>query len=409
MLNLKKILLATNHLHTLGGTETFTFALAEQLVELGYTVDLFSFNYGEASERIKHKVKIINNLDELADFYHIAIVSHNTCIEKIPFNAYITAQICHGTTAELEQPSPLADIYISISEEVHTHLVSLGYASKVIRNGIDCRRFFPENPVNDRLTKVLSLCQSAEANTKLKKACETLNINFSYLNKHTNSVWETEKYINEADLVVSLGRGAYEAMASGRSVLVYDERVYTKGGDGILTRQNINELIRYNLSGRFTKKQYTVSDLISELEKYDKNQGSFNRAYALEHLNIYHNTKQIIKYCTKNIPVNFLFRKAYSFDSIYNGKFIHGASSKTTWEVNRGIKTLITSPEHMTSRMQALYQTSEWRYEVVSEDVINNIPTISEFNKRNSPKKATVLMLLIRNKIKTLYTSFFTN
>ena len=39
------------------------------------------------------------------------------------------------------------------------------------------------------------------------------------INKYTNPVWKIEELMRESDLVVSLGRGAYEAMACGCPVV----------------------------------------------------------------------------------------------------------------------------------------------------------------------------------------------
>ena len=58
------------------------------------------------------------------------------------------------------------------------------FAEKIIKNGIDCNRFFPKNPINNQLTSVLSLCQSSEANKIIKEACLTLGIHFEKANKY---------------------------------------------------------------------------------------------------------------------------------------------------------------------------------------------------------------------------------
>jgi len=93
---------------------------------------------------------------------------------------------------------------------------------------------------------------------------------------------------------VSLGRGAYEAMACGRNVLVFDSRHYMGLlGDGFLTEENLEEAKRCNCSGRAFGKKFDVQSLIKEMKKYNPEQGDFNREHALENMNI---QKQVERY-----------------------------------------------------------------------------------------------------------------
>lgn len=47
----KSILVATNHLNTLGGTETFTYSLIEEIVRIHKNVEYFTFRRGMTSEK----------------------------------------------------------------------------------------------------------------------------------------------------------------------------------------------------------------------------------------------------------------------------------------------------------------------------------------------------------------------
>lgn len=53
------ILVATNHLDKVGGTETYTYTLIEELKRReNIEVDYFTFKKGEISERIEHRLGI---------------------------------------------------------------------------------------------------------------------------------------------------------------------------------------------------------------------------------------------------------------------------------------------------------------------------------------------------------------
>ena len=279
-----KILLGTHYLAKTGGTESYTFALAMELKRLGHEVEHFAIIRGAVSTLLEEKgVPFMSS-----DHFDLILANHTTVVEKLwPFG--YTIQTCHGNIAELEQPSPYADATVAVSEEVRKHLLDKGFqAAAVIANGIDCNRFFPKKPVSPTLQSVLSLCQSDIANDFIRRCCQQEGIRFLQSNKFTDNVWSIEELINESNLVVGLGRSAYDAMACGRCVLVYDYRQYMGEflGDGMLTPESIEGSMLCNCSGRASRRKFTEQSFIAELHKYSPELGAWGRQFALEHLNI---------------------------------------------------------------------------------------------------------------------------
>lgn len=279
-----RILLGTHYLAKTGGTESYTFALAMELKRLGHEVEHFAIIRGGVSSMLEEKgVPFMTS-----DHYDLILANHTTVVEQLWPKGFIV-QTCHGNIAELEQPSPYADAYIAVSEEVREHLQSKGYrAAAVIANGIDCNRFCQKKPVSPTLQTVLSLCQSDVANDFIRRCCQQEGIRFLQSNKFTDNVWSIEELINESDLVVGLGRSAYDAMACGRCVLVYDYREYMGEflGDGMLTPESIQKSMLCNCSGRSNRLKYNEETFIKELQKYSPELGAWGREFALEHLNI---------------------------------------------------------------------------------------------------------------------------
>ena len=279
-----RILLGTHYLAKTGGTESYTFALAMELKRLGHEVEHFAIIRGGVSSMLEEKgVPFMTS-----DHYDLILANHTTVVEQLWPKGFIV-QTCHGNIAELEQPSPYADAYVAVSEEVREHLQSKGYrAAAVIANGIDCNRFCPKRPVSPTLQTVLSLCQSDVANDFIRRCCQQEGIRFLQSNKFTDNVWSIEELINESDLVVGLGRSAYDAMACGRCVLVYDYREYMGEflGDGMLTPESIQKSMLCNCSGRSNRLKYNEETFIKELQKYSPELGAWGREFALEHLNI---------------------------------------------------------------------------------------------------------------------------
>jgi len=288
-------ILVTNHwLKKWGGSETFTYTLIEELVRLGHDVDLFTLHPGLVSDRIKTDFNINIRLQKK---YDLVLANHNTTVKTVRYA--ITSRIvqtCHGTIPSLEQPDHAADTYVAISEEVQQHLRQKSFKSVLIHNGINCDRFKPQvpitachpEPVEGLLPKtILSMVFSDAANTVIKQACDMLGIKLITLNKHKNPVFNVAHYMNKADLVIGLGRCAYEAMACGRPVIVYDARPYMPSyADGYLDPETLTESIKYNCSGRRFKKEFTANDLVTEIQKYNPQHGDYLRNFALNHLNI---------------------------------------------------------------------------------------------------------------------------
>lgn len=280
-----KILLGTHYLAKTGGTENYTYALAMELKRLGHEVEHFAIIRGDVSSKLEEQgIPFMS-----ADHYDLILANHMTVVEELWPKGFVI-QTCHGTIPELEQPSLYADAYVGVSEEVRNHILRLGFPkATVIPNGIDCKRFYPKKPVSPKLTTVLSLCQSDKANAFIQKCCKAANVKFLRCEKHTDNVWAIEDMINQSDLVVGLGRSAYDAMACGRTALVYDFREHHMGeflGEGMLTPDNIEKSMSCNCTGKASRLKFDEQGFIAEMQKYSPELAAWSREYALENLNI---------------------------------------------------------------------------------------------------------------------------
>ena len=288
-----KILVGNNALGDPGGSETFTYALVMALIKKGHEVECVARRGGMVSNKLKAK-DVPVHFSSVRGKFDLLLLSHYTSIELAQNAKGFKVQTCHGVFVGLEKPVYGMDQYVAVSEEVRKRLSILGYASELIRNGVDCERFTPRKPINGRLDVIASFSHSERVNTFLKDVfCKKRVI---VCNKYKSPVWNVDIIMNEADLVVSLGRGCYEAMACGRNVFIFDERTYSGQGavgDGLVTKDNVSDFLKNNCSGRFSKKKFSPAEFVEEANKYNKKHGEDLRKYALENLNI---DKQADKY-----------------------------------------------------------------------------------------------------------------
>ena len=274
-----RILLANNHLDNFAGSETWTYTMAKQFEKMGHDVSVYTRAKGKVSE-------MLNTVDIPADEYDLLIINHNTCLKDLEHVKGYKIFTSHGIYPALEQPIEGADAYVSISPEVQGHLKRKGFESRLIYNGVDMERFKPVKPLHEKLTNVLSLCKGDEANEIIKEACDHLNVNF----KRAEGIFNVEDEINNSDLVITLGRGAVEAMSCGRDVIVFDSRSYMQMGcvgDGIIRPENVQHIMKHNYSGRSNNTNFDVNSLLGEFLKYNSDKALLN----INHVKTFHDVE----------------------------------------------------------------------------------------------------------------------
>ncbi|WP_156307223.1 glycosyltransferase family protein [Sphingobacterium endophyticum] len=315
--NPSKILVATNHLDQIGGSEAYTYDLLKALKQIeGLQLEYFAFNRGLVSDKIESELQIPFMSNEK---YDLIIANHRTSVFEL-YNKGKIIQVCHGIIPDLEQPSPLADYHIGISEEVSNHLTKLGYPNSVILNGVDVQQKISLSDPKNQIESVLSLCQSERANEILKKICNHKGWEFRSYNKLVNPTLDIEEHINKSDIVVGVGRSIYDAMACGRPCLIYDNRGYNGNkADGYLQPKNFWKYIRNNCSGRYLNRKYTEKDLIREFGKYNADHGKELRDIAVDNLNSNKMAVELLS-MTKNFTIGNKLKKLLRYKD--HGKLI---------------------------------------------------------------------------------------
>tara|TARA_A100001201_G_scaffold110162_1_gene94203 strand:- start:626 stop:1510 length:885 start_codon:yes stop_codon:yes gene_type:complete len=269
-----------------GGSEWHAHELALALHRKGHNVTAYTPVSGWFGNSLIDKGVKVCAKPPRGDF-DLILASHLSTIRRIDRDQTRgkMIQICHGVTPPLEQPSDKVDAHVAISEEVQDHLSSKGVSSKVIYNGVDHNKFLDHNGGEG----VLSLCQGPEANRLIESACKKIGCRFAFMNKTTNPSFELEFVIPKYNTVVAIGRGAYEAMACNRNLIVADSRGYVEGGtitDGIATTDNLPDIMKNNCSGRRTKKNLGMDRLIPMLERCLSKEKSNLRSFSEKELNI---------------------------------------------------------------------------------------------------------------------------
>lgn len=277
-----KILITNHHLDNRAGSELFVESLALELKKRGHMIFIFSPVLGEVSDNIKsHGIKVSNNIRDFeGEEIDVVHAQHNvtTILARSIFPETPIIFMSHGVLPDLEQP-PSIELgilkFIVVSEEIRDHLVNKYDVPmskiSIIRNFVDLDKFISKKDVNEKLEEILIISNHYTKNVKqiIKRTCEDMGIGLTHVGLPENPVDNVEDYINKADLVITLGRGALESMSCERNVIIYD----VHGGDGFVNDKNFYEIRKNNFSGRKFGNKYSAEDFKLELEKYNPNIG----------------------------------------------------------------------------------------------------------------------------------------
>lgn len=269
-----KILFTNNSFHFLAGSEMFVYSLAKVYRERGWEVAGYSTSLGPMAARMKNiGCLITNNLDDLPWTPTVIHAHHNgpALAARKKFPDVPMVYVCHGVIKEVSGPETPnieklgAQRYGAVSEEVREHLTDLGVPETqqfIIRQPILLDKFQETAPLSHgspRRALYLSHYpgfHKYKSPAVIEHACDKLRMSVKRVGFPT-AIWEVEKEINNVDVVITLGRGALEATACGRVVVVYDRNF----GDGLLTPQSYYEFRRCNLSGRAMKIDFNHEQL----------------------------------------------------------------------------------------------------------------------------------------------------
>ena len=303
--------LLTNHLlRSYTGSEIFTYTIADFLRRRGIEVVAYSkYIGGTVQDFAALGVRVAEDLDSLKDEkFDIAHVHHNiNALEtRYHFRELPMVFLSHGVLPFLEQP-PQIDLgiskFLAVSEEVRENLIAHGVKEsdiEIFRNLVDSGKFRPTSRINATPHKALILSYRIDSQTEeaIRRACGNLEIECKFAGGRFGEVAQhlLPQHINDADIVFSLGRGAIETMFCGRVPIVFDYA----GGDGMVTPENIREIMKHNFSGRRYDLHFTAEELTEDIQKYDAGFGDALRNIALEHFDADRHIDRLIEIYTRH-------------------------------------------------------------------------------------------------------------
>jgi hypothetical protein len=281
-----EIVLGTYHLG-LGGVESYTLTVAEQLQRLGHDVTIFGVQPGPASEVAQGRgvplVVDAGGLPPRCDvlFAQDAIAAH-TLVERYADTPLVFA--AHAEEYDFCTPPQIAGFaqaVVVLHDRVARYVHSLAVVPEVVRmrQPVDAKRFYPRSPLNERPCRALVLGNWMQADRRrlLRDACDELGIDLLEHGAKSEYTRTPELELADVDIVFGKARVIVEAMASGRAAYVFDHN----GGDGWVTPDRYALLESDNFGGQAEVTATTPGRLREDLGRYDQAMGTANRDLAV--------------------------------------------------------------------------------------------------------------------------------
>jgi len=278
-----KILLGTISLSSLGGTETWTKTIYDELSK-EHDVSVYS----PKEYRAFPELNVANKDDE----YDVAFINHKTTFKKLKkYKIKKRIVVIHGVIPKEEKPAKGADQYFAVSEEIAEKYKELNPV--IVRNPIDLNFYKSTIAPNKVIKKVLFASNYKGTAFKIVvNAFKGMDVDIRRVGGRGNQTFLMKEAYNWADLVIGLGRTAYEAMACERNVIIFDYN----GGDGFVTPENLLEFRKNNCSGRREKIFYSPMGLLYEAKRYNSSRGRILRDFIKTHNSSSLIAKQLLEY-----------------------------------------------------------------------------------------------------------------
>ncbi len=260
----------------LGGTETYSVTVAEQLERLGHPTRLFAGRTNPAGRELAASRGLsleVGDPATLADRDDVdAVIAQDAASAYALAGADGLRQVfvVHGLASFEHPPRALrpAPAVVVLNERTRAHATALAHRREIVRlhQPIDIERFRPRRAARPRPRRVLALSNylGADRLTLLEGVCADLGLELAHVGVQGEASVEPDLAIDEADIVVGYGRSLLEGLAMGRAAYVWDRA----GGDGWVTPETYAALESNGFSGAATNAVIGAERLRADFAAY---------------------------------------------------------------------------------------------------------------------------------------------
>jgi len=275
-----KVLICTNHMASIGGSEIVALEVAEFFKKNNYLVDIVANYIGyPVTEIAKNSDINLLTTDELPNPFNYDIVWSQHQVLPILVNHYIESfnnktffvfthlsPYEHLETFGLYTERLLANKIFFNSEETYNHLSDFGVPtniSEIFYNAAPSEFICEKDSKNGDLKNILLV--SNHPPQEVLDALEILKnehgLNIINIGVRGNVSRLTPKMVEDADAVITIGKTVQYAVVGNTPVYCYDHF----GGIGWLSIENYKNAEQFNYSGRCCLRRISASEIVEEI------------------------------------------------------------------------------------------------------------------------------------------------
>jgi len=284
------VVMATQHLADVGGSETYLYTVADNLVRLGHQVTVHAQHLGVMADQVRSVGADVVEEDGLPESCDGLLAQDvgmaYTLAARWPDRPQVF--VCHSILYHLQTPPALpvpGSVVVTMSDRNTEHVRAMPGGHEVVRlrQPIDWARLAPRGTPADRPRRALLLGNylADEARGAIVDAWSAAKVEVVQVGTLAQPTLDVAAAIADADIVVGKGRAILEAMSCGRAAFVYD----AFGCDGWVTAATYDALEANAFAGQASPTALGPDGLRAALDDYDPTMGLVNRQLVLTHHN----------------------------------------------------------------------------------------------------------------------------
>ncbi len=280
-----RIILSYLRLIGFGGTETYIFTTVQELGRLGHDVSIYSPQTGAFAEFARsYGVRVDERLSDLPATCDAVLAQDGSTAHTLAsrYPDAVRLFVAHSIGHPLQLPPQTqgtCEAVIVLNDNLAQRIGALAWHPEIVRlrQPIELKRFcFRDQGLEQRRPpRVLAMSNNlvgARARI-IEQACAKAGLQLTRAGIPSSPTATPEQRIADAEIVISLGRGILEAMASGRAAYVFGEA----GGDGWVTAENYHLMESAGFDGRALGRSIDAEVMAGELAEWDEQLGEVGR------------------------------------------------------------------------------------------------------------------------------------
>ena len=282
------VVLATDALAAVGGSETYLHTVAGNLIRLGHRVTVHALRHGVMADQVRElgaDVVLEDGLPETCD----AVLVQDSAMayslaERWPDRPQVF--VSHSALFDLQLPPMIpvpGSVVVTLSDRNGDRIRALPGEHEIVRlrQPIDSVRLAPRGApaARPRTALLLGNYLQGDALATIVDAWAPAKVEVVQVGNLTQPTLDVAAAVASADIVVGKGRAVLDGMSCGRPAFLYD----AFGCDGWVTAASYDALEADAFAGHADPRVLGSDDLLAALDDYDPDMGHVNRELVLKH------------------------------------------------------------------------------------------------------------------------------